>query len=72
MASSKSLQLLMAQFSCCETEIKVLTLGKVHTGLPLADGMGGYTIIIIMACIRRTIDRIGTKPDKVEGEKDTL
>lgn len=31
MASSKSLHLLMAQFSCCETEIKVLTLGKVHT-----------------------------------------
>lgn len=38
--------------------------------LPLAEGMGGYTSIIITACIKRTIDRIRTKSEEVEEEKD--
>jgi len=45
-------------------------LEKFTQRLPLAEGMGDYTSIIIMVCIRRTIDRIGTKPNEVEGEKD--
>ena len=40
MASSKSLHLLMAQFSYCETEIKVLTLAKVHTVTSISRGYG--------------------------------
>lgn len=40
MASSKSLHLPMAQFNYCEAEIKVLTLGKVHTATSISRGYG--------------------------------
>lgn len=40
MVPSKSLHLLMAQFSYCETEIRVLTLGEVHTLTSISRGYG--------------------------------